>query len=82
MHWEEMLHPTASSQDTGKVDPKMAFDNYKKTTLKQDAMGYLHPEVGIDLELERLLAENPGLYMEDQPDTSEELTVHVPKKEK
>ena len=28
--------------------------------------GYLHSEVGIDRELERLLAENPGLFMEDQ----------------
>ena len=28
--------------------------------------GYLHSEVGIDRELERLLAENPGLFMDDQ----------------
>ena len=27
--------------------------------------GYLHSEVGIDRELERLLAENPGLFMDD-----------------
>ena len=27
--------------------------------------GFLHSEVGIDKDLERLLAEDPGLYMEN-----------------
>ena len=45
----------------------------------QDSKGHLHPEVGIDRELEHLLAENPGLFMDDQ---AEELTVHVPKSER
>ena len=31
----------------------------------EDHGGFLHPEVGIDKDLERLLAEDPGLYMED-----------------
>lgn len=30
--------------------------------------GLLHSEVGIDAELERLLAEDPGLYMDDSCD--------------
>lgn len=48
--------------------------------LMEDGDGYLHPEVGIDYELERLLAENPGLYMEDQQASKKalEMTVHVP----
>ncbi len=35
--------------------------------VRSEADGYLHSEVGIDEELERLLAEDPGLYMEDGP---------------
>ena len=31
----------------------------------EDDDGFLHSEVGIDKDLERLLAEDPGLYMED-----------------
>ena len=47
--------------------------------LLSDEDGYLHPEVGIDHELERLLAENPGLFMtEDNEEESEKMTVHVP----
>jgi hypothetical protein len=38
--------------------------------VRSDEDGYLHSEVGIDQELERLLAENPGLYMEDSPPKS------------
>lgn len=34
--------------------------------VRSDEDGYLHPDVGIDHELERLLAENPGLYMDDE----------------
>ena len=34
--------------------------------VRSSEAGYLHSEVGIDRELERLLAENPGLFMEDQ----------------
>ena len=30
---------------------------------------YLHSEVGIDKDLEKLLAEDPGLYMEDDSST-------------
>ena len=53
--------------------------------------GYWHSEVGIDRELERLLAENPGLVMSDCSESSEisqehspryaqaeEITIHVP----
>ena len=28
--------------------------------------GYLHPEVGIDADLEKLLAEDPGLYLDGE----------------
>ena len=31
----------------------------------EDNKGFLHSEVGIDKDLEKLLAEDPGLYMED-----------------
>ena len=31
----------------------------------EDNNGFLHSEVGIDKDLEKLLAEDPGLYMED-----------------
>ena len=31
----------------------------------EDGDGFLHSEVGIDKDLERLLAEDPGLYMEE-----------------
>ena len=44
--------------------------------LLSDEDGYLHPEVGIDHELERLLAENPGLFMSEAE--AEKMTVHVP----
>ena len=32
--------------------------------------GVLHPEVGIDADLERLLAEDPGLYLDAGPPPS------------
>ena len=32
---------------------------------------YLHSEVGIDKDLEKLLAEDPGLYMQDDSTTHE-----------
>ena len=32
---------------------------------------YLHSEVGIDKDLEKLLAEDPGLYMEDDSSTTD-----------
>ena len=35
--------------------------------VRSEADGYLHSEVGIDEELERLLADDPGLFMEDGP---------------
>ena len=37
--------------------------------------GYLHPEVGIDEELERLLAEHPGLVMEDDKTTTAQILI-------
>ena len=37
--------------------------------------GYLHPEVGIDEELERLLAEHPGLVMEDDKTTTAQIPI-------
>ena len=53
---------------------QLVIENYVRDTKnkRSDVMvrsredGYLHSEVGIDRELERLLAENPGLFMEDQ----------------
>ena len=44
------------------------------TILHSSEDGYLHPEVGIDQELEKLLAEDPGLYMMDK---SDKVTMHV-----
>ena len=35
------------------------------SVIVEDDDGFLHSEVGIDKDLERLLAEDPGLYMED-----------------
>ena len=43
------------------------------TLLLSDEDGILHPEVGIDHELERLLAENPGLFMTDTEDNTEKM---------
>ena len=39
----------------------------------EDDDGFLHSEVGIDKDLERLLAEDPGLYMEDVSNLSNKM---------
>ena len=52
---------------------QLVIENYVRDTKnkRSDVMvrsredGYLHSEVGIDRELERLLAENPGLFMDE-----------------
>ena len=41
------------------------------SVIVEDNKGFLHSEVGIDKDLEKLLAEDPGLYMEDAPNMAE-----------
>ena len=41
------------------------------SAIVEDNKGFLHSEVGIDKELEKLLAEDPGLYMEDNSNISD-----------
>ena len=41
------------------------FHNVAPSVIVEDDDGFLHSEVGIDKDLERLLADDPGLYMED-----------------
>ena len=53
--------------------PSPAPPTLPPTLLLSDQDGKLHPEVGIDHELERLLAENPGLFMTDTEDNTEKM---------
>ena len=49
---------SASASTSSSVTPR-------EVLVRSPEDGYLHPEVGIDEELERLLNEHPGLYMDD-----------------
>ena len=90
--------PSLAVEDLGEMmapEFQLVIENYTTDTKnKRDVIvrssedGYLHSEVGIDRELERLLAENPGLFMDEhskqhQPPplsttaTHESLTLHV-----
>ena len=70
--------PSSSGEDLDEIMPvhpefQLVIENYVRDTKnkRSDVMvrsredGYLHSEVGIDRELERLLAENPGLFMDE-----------------
>ena len=70
--------PSSSGEDLDEMMPvhpefQLVIENYVRDTKnkRSDVMvrstedGYLHSEVGIDRELERLLAENPGLFMDE-----------------
>ena len=50
--------PSASASTSSSITPR-------EVLVRSPEDGYLHPEVGIDEELERLLNEHPGLYMDD-----------------
>ena len=50
---------SASASTSSSVTPR-------EVLVRSPEDGYLHPEVGIDEELERLLNEHPGLYMDDE----------------
>ena len=75
----QMSTPISSPPPTSPAPPTLP-----PPILLSDEDGYLHPEVGIDHELESLLAEHPGLFMTEQQyaeaaaEIAEEMTVHVP----